>query len=126
LDSVDQGANDIPVSTISLKDSKLSLTVNDVQGTYEGNVNKKATEITGTWLQGQPLELNFKRAPAQSAATAAAAAQPLKPSLDGLDGFVAQAMKDWKVPGLAIAVIQGDKVILKKGYGYRDLESSCR
>jgi len=71
LDSVDQGANDIPVSTISLKDSKLSLTVNDIHGTYEGNVNKEATEITGTWLQGQPLELNFKRAPAQS--------QPLPP-----------------------------------------------
>jgi CubicO group peptidase (beta-lactamase class C family) len=122
LDSVDQGANDIPVSTISLKDSKLSLTVNDIHGTYEGNVNKEATEITGTWLQGQPLELNFKRAPAQSTATAAAAAQPLKPSLDGLDDFVIQAMKDWKVPGLAIAVIQGDTVILKKGYGYRDLE----
>jgi CubicO group peptidase (beta-lactamase class C family) len=31
-------------------------------------------------------------------------------------------MKDWKVPGLAIAVVQDDKVTLLKGYGYRDLE----
>ena len=121
LDSVDQGANGIPVSAISLKDSKLSLTVDSVHGTYEGNVNKEATEIAGTWSQGQSLELNFKRAPAQSAANAAPA-QPIKAGLDGLDDFITQAMKDWKVPGLAIAVVQGDKVVLKKGYGYRDLE----
>ena len=125
LDSVDQGANGIPVSAISLVDSKLSIAVDAVHGTYEGTVNKESTEIAGTWSQGQPLELNFKRAPAQSAAPAAA--QPSKPGLDGLDDFVTQAMKDWKVPGLALAVIQGDKVILKKGYGLpRYGESSCR
>jgi CubicO group peptidase (beta-lactamase class C family) len=45
-----------------------------------------------------------------------------KPTLDGLDDFIAQTMKDWKVPGLAIAVVQDGKVILAKGYGYRDSE----
>jgi pimeloyl-ACP methyl ester carboxylesterase len=67
LDSVDQGANGIPVSAITLKDSKLSLTVDAVHGTYEGTVNKDATEIDGTWTQGQPLKLDFKRAPAKAA-----------------------------------------------------------
>ncbi len=62
LDSVDQGANGIPVSAISLKDSKLSLTVDAVQGSYEGKVNPDATEIKGTWSQVQPLALDFKRA----------------------------------------------------------------
>jgi len=64
LDSVDQNANGIPVSTITVKDSKLNMTVDAVRGTYEGVVNKDATEIKGTWVQGQPLDLNFKRAPA--------------------------------------------------------------
>jgi hypothetical protein len=68
LDSVDQGANGIPVSAITLKDSNLSLTVDAVHGTYEGTVNKNATEIDGTWSQGMPLELNFKRAAAQPVA----------------------------------------------------------
>ena len=117
LDSVDQGANGIPITTAALKDSKLSLVIDAVHGTYDGTVNKDATEIDGTWTQGQPLELNFKRAPAASAAAPAA-----KPSLDGLDEFVNQTMKDWKVPGLALAVIQDGKVTLLKGYGYRDLE----
>ena len=65
LDSVDQGANGIPVDAVTLKDSKLNLTVNAVpgHGAYEGTLNKDATAIDGTWTQGgQSLPLNFKRA----------------------------------------------------------------
>lgn len=61
LDSVDQGANGIPVSSATLQDSKLSLDVQAVQGTYEGKVNADASEISGTWTQGAPLDLNFHR-----------------------------------------------------------------
>jgi hypothetical protein len=61
LDSVDQAANGIPVTAISLKDSKLKLTIDAVHGSYEGTVNKEVTEIKGTWSQGLPLNLNFKR-----------------------------------------------------------------
>jgi CubicO group peptidase (beta-lactamase class C family) len=121
LDSVDQGANGIPVTAVTLKDSKLSLTIDAVHGGYEGTVNKEATEIDGTWTQGQPLPLNFTRA-AASTAPAAAASAAAKPSLDGLDDFINQTMKDWKVPGLALAVVQDDKVVLLKGYGDRDME----
>jgi CubicO group peptidase (beta-lactamase class C family) len=32
-------------------------------------------------------------------------------------------MKEWKVPGVAIAVVQDGKVVYAKGYGYRDLEN---
>ncbi len=46
----------------------------------------------------------------------------VKPSLGDFDDFVNQALKDWKVPGVAVAVVQGDKVIHLKGYGYSDLE----
>src|SRR5215471_17033786 len=53
MDSVDQGANGIPVSTVTLKDSQLKLGVDAVHGTYEGKVNADATVIDGTWSQGQ-------------------------------------------------------------------------
>jgi uncharacterized protein len=62
LDSVDQGANGIPVTSISLKNSKLDFTVDAVHGTYEGKVASDANEISGTWTQGQSLPLDFKRA----------------------------------------------------------------
>lgn len=62
LDSVDQGANGIPVKSVTLNQSKLSLDVAAVHGSYEGTVNKDATQIDGTWTQGQTLLLTFKRA----------------------------------------------------------------
>jgi fermentation-respiration switch protein FrsA (DUF1100 family) len=80
LDSVDQNANGIPVSSISLKDSKLSLGVDAVHGTYEGKVAADGATISGTWSQGQPLPLDFKRA----AAPVKTEHKPAKPSdIDG-------------------------------------------
>jgi hypothetical protein len=61
LDSVDQGAYGIPVTSVTLKDSKFDLTVDSVQGSYTGTVNKDASEIDGRWTQGQPIDLNFHR-----------------------------------------------------------------
>jgi fermentation-respiration switch protein FrsA (DUF1100 family) len=62
LDSIDQpGANGMPVTSISLKDSKLNFTVDSVHGTYEGKLSADATMIEGTWSQGQPLQLDFRR-----------------------------------------------------------------
>ena len=79
IDSVDQGANGIPVTVISLKDSKLSLTIDAVHGTYEGTINKDATAIDGTWSQGQPLELNFKRVKDQAGLQTRRPQTPVKP-----------------------------------------------
>src|SRR5579863_5303744 len=61
LDSIDQGANGIPVTSITLKDSKLSFTVDSVHGSYEGKFDAAAGSIAGTWSQGAPLPLEFKR-----------------------------------------------------------------
>ena len=61
MDSIDQGANGIPISSISLNDSKLSFTSAAIHGSYEGTINKDATEITGTFTQGIPLPLDFTR-----------------------------------------------------------------
>src|SRR5207249_9354600 len=41
--------------------------------------------------------------------------------LRGFDQYVARAMKDWKVPGLAIAVVKGDSMVFAQGYGVRRL-----
>ncbi len=64
LDSVDQGANGIPVKSATLKESKLNLDVTAVQGTYEGTVAADGKSISGTWTQAKPFPLEFKRATA--------------------------------------------------------------
>ena len=62
LDSVDQGMNGIPVTSMSLSPSKLKFTVESVNGLYEGTLNAAATTVSGTWSQGQPIPLVFTRA----------------------------------------------------------------
>ncbi|MGB2626231.1 MAG: alpha/beta fold hydrolase [Candidatus Acidiferrum sp.] len=65
LDSVDQNANGIPVTKITLKGSELEMTVSAVHGSYDGKVNADGTVIKGVWFQGQPLNLEFNRMPEQ-------------------------------------------------------------
>jgi N-acyl-D-amino-acid deacylase len=49
-------------------------------------------------------------------------AAPAGEALDGLDAFVERAMAEWKVPGLAVAVVKDGEVVHCRGYGYRDQE----
>ncbi|MCM3901408.1 MAG: serine hydrolase [Pyrinomonadaceae bacterium] len=41
--------------------------------------------------------------------------------LNGFDDYVNKALRDWEVPGLAIAVIKNDQIVIAKGYGVRKL-----
>ena len=40
---------------------------------------------------------------------------------DSLDSYIERGMKQWQIPGLAIAIVKNGKVILSKGYGVREL-----
>lgn len=37
------------------------------------------------------------------------------------DEYVNKAIKDWEVPGVAIAIIKNDRIVFAKGYGVREL-----
>jgi CubicO group peptidase (beta-lactamase class C family) len=41
--------------------------------------------------------------------------------LGGFDAYVTQSMAQWRVPGLAVAIVRNDSVVLAKGYGVRTL-----
>jgi uncharacterized protein len=62
LVSPDQSSKGMPVSSISIKDSKLKFAVDRIQGSYQGKLNADATKISGTWYQGAFFDLDFKRA----------------------------------------------------------------
>jgi fermentation-respiration switch protein FrsA (DUF1100 family) len=62
MDSVDQGANGIPVTSIALQDAKLKFEIAEIGGAYEGKVNADASLIQGNWSQaGASLPLDLKR-----------------------------------------------------------------
>ncbi|HYG59386.1 MAG TPA: hypothetical protein VD902_15090 [Symbiobacteriaceae bacterium] len=44
------------------------------------------------------------------------------PDLSRIDAFVAQQMDAMQIPGVALAVVQGDQIIYAKGYGQAGAE----
>lgn len=55
-------------------------------------------------------------------AVARADDKPAAPPLDlaALDAYARKAMDDWKAPGLALAIVRDDRVIVAKGFGVRE------
>lgn len=66
LVSLDQGATDLPLSSIVQDGSKLTYVVKLVGGKYSGSLNEAKTELTGEWSQGGrslPLKMTRQKAP---------------------------------------------------------------
>src|SRR4051794_14282864 len=49
-------------------------------------------------------------------------AEPARNPFDGFEGFVDNVLKDWNLPGLAVGIVQSNKTIYAKGFGFRDVE----
>jgi uncharacterized protein len=68
LDSIDQGASGIPVTTISYQSPNVHIEAIGVAATFDGGFNRASGEITGTWQQGPstaPLTLKRTSPPAE-------------------------------------------------------------
>jgi D-alanyl-D-alanine-carboxypeptidase/D-alanyl-D-alanine-endopeptidase len=61
LDSPNQGARGIPVADIRVDGATLSLRVPAVNGTWTGTISSDTATLAGTWSQGTPAPLVFKR-----------------------------------------------------------------
>jgi CubicO group peptidase (beta-lactamase class C family) len=77
-------------------------------------------------MMGIPAFARLPALLAVAAALALPAALPA-PAVDAaaireLDGYVAAAVRQWNVPGLAIAVVAGDSVVFSRGYGVREVD----
>ena len=46
--------------------------------------------------------------------------------LTKIDTLVEKTLADFKIPGVAVAIVKNNNVILSKGYGYRDLENNIK
>lgn len=62
FDSIDQGAKDLPIDSISLQGNSMSFSAARFGMSYEGTLNEKVGEISGTFKQGAgSTQLVFKR-----------------------------------------------------------------
>ena len=60
------------------------------------------------------------------ASQSVARSEPISPFIPELERLIAEAMDEWKVPGLAVAVVQDGEVALLRAYGLRDVEAGLR
>jgi len=44
--------------------------------------------------------------------------------LEKIDSYIQSAMKDWKMPGFAVALVKNDTVVFSKGYGVKDIRTN--
>ncbi len=61
LDSLDQGANDLPIDMIGFDAGRLRFEMKALGASFDGTMNKEGTEISGQFQQGGSLPLVFKR-----------------------------------------------------------------
>ena len=60
------------------------------------------------------------------ASQSVARSEPIAAFIPGLEGLITEAMDEWKVPGLAITVVQNGEVALVRAYGLRDVEAGLK
>jgi CubicO group peptidase (beta-lactamase class C family) len=63
---------------------------------------------------------------AQATQQASGAARPMAVDPRAIDAYIERAMRDWEVPGVAVAVVRNDSIVFAKGYGVRELGKSDR
>ena len=62
MDSIDQGAKDIPVNAMTLSNNTVQFQLPALQARYQGDLNARATEMSGEWQQGgTKLPVTFTR-----------------------------------------------------------------
>jgi hypothetical protein len=113
-----QNAKDLPLGNITVKEKDVSFEISGVPGSpiFKGMLSADGQKISGQFTQGGQA---FSFAMSRSAGLKAQAKQ----ALVGFDEIVNKGLEGLKVPGIAMAIIVEDEVVLAKGYGFKDLEN---
>ncbi len=120
------GSLDIPMQRIkgmeladlSIQGTDIYFALPDVPGTasYSGQFTDDFTAIEGKFIQaGQNLDLSFKKASQEDF-------ERIVSSLGSFDSLVDSMLIEKNVPGMAIGLIRDGKILMSKGFGYRDYE----
>lgn len=112
-----QKAKDLPLANISLAGKEVSFEIAGVPGspTFKGTISDDGMKISGDFTQsGKTFPFTLKREASPSAKA--------QEALAGFEATVEKGLKSLNVPGVAMAVVVEDKIILAKGFGFRDVE----
>lgn len=106
LYSIDQTADPISATSVTVDGSTLTITISRIRGSYVGTLSADGNSIAGTWSQGTSIPLNFQRA-------TKATAWPIDPSVQKTQfvtvqpGVQLEAL-DWGGTGKPIVLLAGE------------------
>ncbi len=116
-----QGARDLPLTAIQIEDHRVRFAIENVPGnpTFDGTFEPDSGRIAGKFTQsGQTFSFELRRQ-----GKAPRAKVSLSEKLQQIRAFIDSTRKSWKVPGVAVAIVKNDRVILAQGFGLRDVKS---
>ena len=118
-----QGAKDLALADVTVDGDQVGFAIAGVPGapTFQGTIAADGQSIAGQFTQAGA---NFPFTLARKGEAAVAAKKSAEELLAGFDAFVEAQMKEWKVPGVAIAIVKDGKVVLERGYGQRDVKAA--
>jgi len=118
-----QGAKDLALADVKVEAEAIRFSISGVPGTptFQGKLAPDGQSIAGDFTQGGA---SFPFTLARKGEAAVAAKKGVEELLGGFDAFVEAQMKEWKVPGVAIAIVKDGKVVLERGYGQRDVKGA--
>jgi len=103
--SIDQGADGIPVNSVTLQGSNVKFTIDALQGTYEGKISADGKSIEGTWTQGAPVPLLLYRSTKETAYVRDPS--PHKVQFITVDTDVKLEVLDWGGSGRPLVLLTG-------------------
>ncbi len=111
-----QQLSDYVLADVAVDGADVSFRMPDVPGDPTFTGKRDGDTITGDFAQGgQTFPFTLTRGENRAAIARAA--------LEGIDPIIEQALADFGIPGLAVAVVANDQLVFAKGYGKRDVEN---
>ena len=113
-----QNARNLPLSDIRLENNHVTFSLSGIPGNpvFSGESDAVKKTISGDFTQsGQTYPFRMEKTSGLKTRA--------KNSLSGFDELVERGLKSLNVPGIAVAVVVEDEVVLAEGFGLRDLEN---
>lgn len=111
-----QQLSDFTLAAVVIDGAAVSFAMPGVPGDPTFTGTRDGDTITGEFTQGgQAFPFTMTRGENRAAIARAA--------LEGIDPIIEQALTDFGIPGLAVAVVANDQLVFAKGYGKRDIEN---
>ena len=122
IDVPKQNSKDLPLTNIKYEQGKVVFEIKNIPGkpVFSGVFSENKNELSGDFFQNnRNLKFSLKR---RSESEIKNEALEYESKFKKIKTFIDTVMKAWKVPGVAVGIMKGDKLVFAEGFGYRNIK----